>query len=243
MKITKKIAIVTGGTRGIGASISKALKLEGHFVIATYQSNHTTAKEFEQETSIITRAFDVSCFESCDMEIKRITQEFGPIDILVNNAGITKDIMLHKMTPDQWNDVISINLNSCFNMTRCVIESMRLREYGRIINISSINGQKGQMGQCNYAAAKAGLIGFSRALAQECAAKGITINVIAPGYVDTDMIRAVPPNILQNIIDQIPMKRLAQPEEIASAVVYLTKDEASFITGSTLSINGGQFFS
>ena len=238
-----RIAIVTGGTRGIGAAISLALKNQGHTVIATYLSNKDAAEEFESKNQIITKSFDVSHFDSCHEMVEKITHEYGPVDILVNNAGITKDTMLHRMDQDQWNDVITTNLTSCFNMSRAVIESMRARLYGRIINISSINGQKGQAGQCNYAAAKAGLIGFSRALAQESGSKGITVNVIAPGYVDTDMVKAVPPHILAEIINKIPVKRLATAEEIADAVVYLTSDSASFITGATLSINGGLYFS
>jgi acetoacetyl-CoA reductase len=239
----KRIAVVTGGTRGIGAAISIALKKQGHKVIATYLSNADAAKEFEKENGIITKAFDVSNFEACHEHVEKISHEHGQVDILVNNAGITKDTMLHKMDVDQWNDVIATNLNSCFNMSRAVIESMRARGFGRIINISSINGQKGQAGQCNYAAAKAGLIGFTRALAQESGAKGITVNVIAPGYVDTDMVKAVPPHVLAEITNSIPMKRLATAQEIADAVVYLTSNSASFITGSTLSINGGLYFS
>ncbi len=238
-----RIAIVTGGTRGIGAAISLALKNQGHTVIATYLSNKEAAAEFEAKNEIITKSFDVASFDACHEMVEKITHEHGPVDILVNNAGITKDTMLHRMQKDQWNDVIAANLTSCFNMSRAVIESMRARLYGRIVNISSINGQKGQAGQCNYAAAKAGLIGFSRALAQESGSKGITVNVIAPGYVDTDMIKAVPPHVLDQIVDQIPVKRLATAQEIADAVVYLTGDQASYITGATLSINGGLYFS
>ncbi len=239
----KRVAVVTGGTRGIGAAIAKALHEQGHTVIAVYKTNAHAAEEFHKKTGIHTYCFDVSCFESCKKNIEKIKETHGNIEILINNAGITRDAMLHKMTPSQWSDVITANLTSCFNMSRLVIESMREKGYGRIINISSINGQKGQAGQCNYAAAKAGLIGFSRALAQESGSKGITVNVIAPGYIETDMSSATPSHILDEITQKTPMKRLGTPYEIGQAVVYLASEHASFITGSTLSINGGLHFS
>ena len=231
-------AVVTGGTRGIGAAISKALKAAGYEVTANYAGNDEAAAKFKAETGIAVRKWDVSDYDACEAALKDI----GQVDVLVNNAGITRDTMLHKMTKDQWYAVINTNLNSLFNMTRPVIEGMRERGFGRIISISSINGQKGQMGQTNYSAAKAGDIGFTKALAQENAAKGITANVICPGYIATEMVMAVPKEVLEkSIIPQIPVKRLGQPEEIARCVVFLASDEAGFITGSTLTANGGQY--
>lgn len=238
-----RIALVTGGTRGIGAAIAKALADADHQVIATYQGNDKAAAAFTRDTGIPARKWDVTDFEACQAEAADIERTFGPVDVLVNNAGITRDGMLHKMGIDDWDAVIQTNLTSAFNMTRAVINGMRDRGFGRVIQISSINGQKGQMGQANYAAAKAGLIGFTKSIAQENARKGVTANVIAPGYVGTDMVAAVPENVLEKIIGQIPVNRLGQVEEIGAAVVYLASDAAGFVTGSTLSINGGQYMS
>ena len=231
-------AVVTGGTRGIGAAISKALHSAGYEVTASYAGNDEAAAKFKAETGITVRKWDVGDYDAC----AKALGEIGQVDVLVNNAGITKDGMFHKMTKDQWYAVINTNLNSLFNMCRPVIDGMRERSFGRIINISSINGQKGQMGQTNYSAAKAGDIGFTKALAQENAAKGITVNVICPGYIATEMVMAVPKDVLEkNIIPQIPARRLGQPEEIARCVLFLASDDAGFITGATLSANGGQY--
>jgi acetoacetyl-CoA reductase len=225
-----RVAIVTGGTRGIGAAISKALKAAGYQVAATYHSNDEAAEKFKAETGVHVYKWNVGVYDDCVAGIAEVEKALGPVDVLVNNAGITKDGVFHKMTPDQWYAVINTNLNSLFNMTRPVIEGMRERGFGRIINISSLNGQKGQMGQSNYSAAKAGDIGFTKALAQESASKGVTVNVICPGYIATEMVKAVPKEV----------RRLGEPEEIARCVVFLAADEAGFITGSTLSANGGQ---
>jgi acetoacetyl-CoA reductase len=236
-----RIALVTGGTRGIGAAVSVALKQAGRKVAANFAGNEDAANAFHRETGIPVYRFDVGDFEACKMGVSRIVADMGgPIEILVNNAGITRDTTLHRMTPEQWQAVIQTNLGSCFNMCRCVIESMRANKFGRIVNVGSINGQAGQYGQVNYAAAKSGIHGFTKALAQEGAAQGITVNAIAPGYVDTDMVRAVPANVLEKIIARIPMGRLGTAHDIARGVVFLTADDADFITGSTLSINGGQ---
>ena len=235
-----RLALVTGGTRGIGRAISVALKKAGHRVVATYSGNDAAAKEFAAETGIPVAKFDVGNFTECEAAVKRIVGEQGPIEILVNNAGITRDATLHKMTPQQWDEVIRTNLTSCFNMCRLVVDSMRERGFGRIVNIGSINGQGGQYGQVNYAAAKSGIHGFTKALAQEGAAKGITVNCIAPGYINTDMVRAVPAPVLEKIVAKIPVGRLGEAAEIARGVVFLCADEGGFITGSTLSINGGQ---
>jgi len=233
---------VTGGTRGIGEAISKALKAAGYKVAATYAGNDEAANKFKEETGISVYKFDVSNYEACTAGVAAIEKDLGPVEILVNNAGITKDGLFHKMTLEQWNAVIGTNLNSLFNVTRPVINGMRDRGFGRIIVISSINGQKGQAGQCNYSASKAGDIGFVKALAQESATKGITVNAIAPGYIATEMVKAVPQEILdKNIIPYIAVKRLGEPEEIARAVVFLASDDAGFITGSTLTVNGGQY--
>ena len=236
-----RVAVVTGGTRGIGEAISKALKTAGYKVAANYAVNDEAAQKFKAETSIPVFKWDVSSFQSCAEGVKKVEGEVGPIDVLVNNAGITRDTMFHRMTPEQWNAVIATNLGSLFNMTRQVIEGMRARKFGRIINISSINGQKGQMGQVNYSAAKAGEIGFTKALAQEGARGGITVNAICPGYIATEMVKAVPQDVMEkSILPQIPIGRLGEPEEIARCVVFLASDEAGLITGSTLSANGWQ---
>ncbi len=239
---TKRNAIVTGGTRGIGAAIAVALKDAGYNVAVNYASNDEAAKAFAKEHKIIAYKWDISDFDACRQGVEHAQKDFGgPVDILVNNAGITRDTPMHKMTPEQWDAVISTNLNSCFYMTRCVIESMRERGFGRIVNISSMNGQLGQFGQTNYSAAKAGIFGFTKALARESAAKGITVNAIAPGYIETDMLKAIKPEVMQKIVAGIPVGRLGQPEEIARAVVYLAADESGFVTGETFSINGGQY--
>ena len=235
-----RTAVVTGGTRGIGAAISVALKEAGHEVAACYGGNDAVAQEFKVLSGIDVYKFDVSNHQACLDAIANIESDLGPVGVLVNNAGITQDGTMHKMTFEQWDAVIQTNLASCFNMCRAVIDGMREREYGRIVNIGSINGQAGQYGQVNYAAAKSGIHGFTKALAQEGAAKGVTVNAIAPGYIDTDMVRAVPENVLEKIIARIPVGRLGQAGEIARGVVFLTADDAGFITGSTLSINGGQ---
>jgi acetoacetyl-CoA reductase len=236
----QRVAIVTGGTRGIGRAISLGLKNAGNKVAATYAGNEEAARKFTRETDIPSFKFDVSDYEACEAAVKRIEEELGPVDILVNNAGITRDAVLHKMSPEQWNEVIATNLTSCFNMCRVVIDGMRERRFGRIVNIGSINGQAGQYGQVNYAAAKSGIHGFTKALAQEGASRGVTVNAIAPGYIDTDMVRAVPPNVLEKIVARVPVGRLGQADEIARGVLFLVSDEGGFITGSTLSINGGQ---
>ena len=237
-----RVAVVTGGTRGIGAAISKALVAAGYKVAATYHGNDEAAAKFKTETGVHVYKWDVGNYDACVAGLGQVAVDLGPVDVLVNNAGITRDGMFHKMTPDQWYAVINTNLNSLFNMCRPVIEGMRERGFGRIINISSINGQKGQMGQANYSAAKAGDIGFTKALAQENANKGVTVNVICPGYIATEMVMAVPKDVLEKaILPQIPVRRLGQPEEIARCVVFLAADEAGFITGSTLTVNGGQY--
>jgi acetoacetyl-CoA reductase len=237
-----RVALVSGGTRGIGAAISIALKAAGYRVAANFAGNEEKAKAFYDETGIPVFKWDVSSYQACAEGIAKVEAELGPIDVLVNNAGITRDGMFHKMTPEQWNEVIGTNLTGLFNMTHPVWAGMRDRGFGRIVNISSINGQKGQMGQVNYSAAKAGDLGFTRALAQEGAAKNITVNAVCPGYIGTEMVRAVPEKVLnERIIPQIPVGRLGEPEEIARCVVFLASDEAGFITGSTLSANGGQF--
>ncbi len=235
-----RVAIVTGGTRGIGEAISVGLKEAGYSVAATYAGNDEAAARFSEKTGIPAFKFDVADFEQCAAAVEKIAADLGPVEILVNNAGITRDGTLHRMSFDQWNSVIQTNLSSCFNMCRCVIDGMRERGFGRIVNIGSVNGQAGQYGQVNYAAAKSGIHGFTKALAQEGAAKGITVNAIAPGYIDTDMVRAVPEKVLEKIISGIPVGRLGHTDEIARGVLFLVADEAGFITGSTLSINGGQ---
>jgi len=239
--MSDKIAVVTGGTRGIGLEISKALKEQGFTVVAVYYGNEEAAKSFREILGTNTIKFDVSDYAQCEEGIKKIESEYGPVAVLVNNAGITRDGVLHKMTPEAWSSVMDTNLNSCFNMCRSVINGMRERNFGRIINISSINGQKGQFGQTNYSAAKAGMIGFTKALAMESAAKGITVNVICPGYIATDMTSNMNQDVLDSIIRQIPVTRMGKPEEIASVVTYLTSENAGFITGSTITVNGGQY--
>jgi acetoacetyl-CoA reductase len=235
-----RVAVVTGGTRGIGRSIAEALHGAGYKVAANYAGNAEAAQQFTTETGIRAYRFDVSKYDACVDGVKSIEADLGPIDVLVNNAGITRDAVLHRMKPEQWAEVIATNLTSCFNMCRVVIDGMRERNFGRIVNIGSINGQAGQYGQVNYAAAKSGIHGFTKALAQEGAAKGITVNAIAPGYIDTDMVRAVPPNVLEKIVARVPVGRLGSASEIARGVLFLVSDEGAFITGSTLSINGGQ---
>ena len=237
-----RVALVTGGTRGIGEGISVALQDAGYKVAANYGGNNEAANKFKEKTGIPVYKWDVSDFQACQDGIGKVTAEVGPIEVLINNAGITRDTTLHRMKPEQWSDVIRTNLDSLFNMTRGVIEGMRERGFGRIINISSVNGQKGQFGQSNYSAAKAGLIGFTKAVAQESAAKGITVNAVAPGYIGTEMVRAVPEEVLKTkILPLIPTGRLGEPDEVARCVVFLASDDAGFITGSTLSANGGQY--
>ena len=236
-----RVAFVTGGTRGIGKAITARLKASGYKVAAGYAGNEVAAKACAKELGVMVVKGNVSSFADCAQAVKDVEAELGPIDTLVNNAGITRDAMLHKMTEEQWSEVIRVNLASIFNMTRNVIEGMRDRGFGRIVNISSINGQKGQMGQTNYSAAKAGMIGFTKALAQENAKKGITVNAICPGYIDTEMVAAVPKNVLDSIIAQIPVGRLGRAEEIARSVAFLSSEEAGFITGATLTVNGGQY--
>ncbi len=236
-----KVAIVTGGTRGIGATIAKALLAEGYKVAVNYAGNSDAAAAFTKETGIPAYKWSVADYDACAEGIAKVEADLGPIDILVNNAGITRDAMFHKITPTQWKEVIDTNLSGVFNMTHPIWSGMRDRKFGRIINISSINGQKGQMGQANYSAAKAGDIGFTKALAQEGAFKGITVNAICPGYIATDMVMAVPEKVRESIISQIPVGRLGEPEEIARCVVFLASDDAGFITGSTMTANGGQY--
>ena len=236
-----RIAIVTGGSRGIGAAVSKALKASGYTVAATFSSNDQKAEEFTEETGIKTYRWDVADYDACASGISKIESDLGFVDILVNNAGITRDSPFHKMTRDQWTDVMRTNLDGVFNMTHPIWPGMRNRKFGRIINISSINGQKGQFAQTNYSAAKAGDIGFTKALAQEGARAGITVNAICPGYIATEMVMAVPEKIRDSIVAQIPVGRLGQASEIARCVMFLASDEASFITGTTLTANGGQY--
>jgi acetoacetyl-CoA reductase len=237
-----RVAIVTGGTRGIGEAISKALKAKGYRVAASYAGNDAAAQQFQAATGIPVYKWDVSSFEQCAAGIAQVEKDLGPVDVLVNNAGITKDAMFHKMTAEQWNGVINTNLNSLFNMTRPVWEGMRARKFGRVICVSSINGQKGQMGQVNYSAAKSGDLGFVKALAQEGARSGITVNSITPGYIATEMVKAIDPAVVEkSILPYIPVGRLGEPEEIARCVVFLASDDAGFITGSTISANGGQY--
>lgn len=237
-----RLAIVTGGTRGIGAAVARRLDHAGHKVAAIYHGNVAAAEDFERGTGIKTYMWDVADFPACEAGIEAIACDFAmPVEIVINNAGITRDAMLHKMSPQQWMEVIATDLTSCFNMCRAVIGSMRELGFGRIVNISSINGQKGQFGQTNYAAAKAGILGFTKALALEAATKGITVNAVAPGYVETEMLGVIPKEVLGRIEAQIPIGRLGQPDEIARLVEFLASDEAGFITGTTMAVNGGQF--
>ena len=236
-----KTALVTGGSRGIGAAISVALKNAGYSVAANYAGNDEAARKFTEETGIRTYKWSVADYDACAAGIARVEADLGPVSVLVNNAGITRDAMFHKMTRDQWNEVIGTNLNGVFNMTHPLWSGMRDRKFGRVVTISSINGQKGQMGQANYSASKAGDIGFTKALAQEGARAGITVNVICPGYIATDMVMAVPEKVRESIVAQIPTGRLGEPEEIARCVVFLASDDDGFITGATLTANGGQY--
>ena len=238
-----RVAFVTGGTRGIGRAVSARLRAAGYSVAAGYAGNEVAANAAAAELGLFVVKGNVSSFADCTAAVKKVEAELGPIDVLVNNAGITRDAVLHRMTEEQWNEVIHVNLASIFNMTRNVIEGMRERNYGRVINISSINGQKGQIGQTNYSAAKAGMIGFTKALAQENAKKGITVNTVAPGYVDTEMVSAVPKPVLDQIIAGIPVGRLGMADEIARCVAFLASEDAGYITGTTLSVNGGQYIS
>ena len=235
------VAIVTGGTRGIGAAISKRLNDDGFAVAAIYHGNDEAAAAFKQAHGVATYKFDVADPEAAVAGVKQVESDLGPIDVLVNNAGITRDSMFHRMSFEQWSAVIHTNLDSMFSMTRPVIEAMRDRGNGRIVNISSINGQKGQMGQANYSAAKAGVIGFTKALAQENARRGVTVNCICPGYIDTEMVQAVPEKVLEGIIAQIPVGRLGKAEEVAALVAYLASPEAAFVTGAVMTINGAQY--
>jgi len=237
-----RTALVTGGSRGIGAAISIALRNAGYRVAANYAGNDEAAAKFTDETGIKAYKWSVADYDACVAGIAAVEADLGPVEVLVNNAGITRDAMFHRMTPQQWREVIDTNLNGVFNMTHPVWPGMRDRKFGRIVTISSINGQKGQMGQTNYSASKAGDLGFTKALAQEGAKAGITVNAICPGYIATEMVMAVPEKVRESIIAQIPVGRLGEPEEIARCVVFLASDEANFITGSTLTVNGGQFF-
>ena len=236
-----RVAIVTGGTRGIGKAICTALKAAGHTVAATYHGNDEAARAFTKETGVHSFKWDVANYEACQEGVAKVAADVGPIDILVNNAGITRDATLMRMSHEDWQAVIDTNLGSCFNMSKAVFPGMRERQFGRIVNISSINGQKGQMGQVNYSAAKAGMIGFSKALAQEGARFGITVNALAPGYTETDMVAAVPQKILDSIVAQIPVGRLGSVDDIARGVVFLCAEDAGWVTGSTLTINGGHY--
>jgi acetoacetyl-CoA reductase len=239
--MTQRVALVTGGTRGIGAAISIALKKAGYKVAANYAGNDAAAEAFKKDTGIETFKFNIADFAACQEGTKQVVAAMGaPVDVLVNNAGITRDSAMHKMDEQKWREVVITDLNSCFYMARAVIESMRERNFGRIINISSMNGQLGQFGQTNYAAAKAGIFGFTKALARESAAKGITVNAIAPGYIATEMVKSIKEEIMKKIVEGIPVGRLGEPEEVARAVVFLAADDAAFITGETLSVNGGQ---
>jgi acetoacetyl-CoA reductase len=236
-----RVAVVTGGTRGIGAEISRGLYGAGYKVVANFNRNVEGARRFTDETGIPIRAWDVSDYKACEESLKAICDEYGPVDILINNAGITRDVVLHRMPPEAWSEVIETNLTSCFNMCRLVIPAMRDRGFGRIVNISSINGQAGQVGQTNYAAAKAGILGFTKALALESAPKGITVNAICPGYIDTEMVRAVPEKVRDVIRGRIPVGRFGDPREITHAILFLVADDAMFCTGSTITMNGGQY--
>ncbi|RVV96928.1 acetoacetyl-CoA reductase [Mesobaculum littorinae] len=238
-----RVALVTGGTRGIGAAIATGLKEAGYAVAANYAGNDDKARAFTDETGIKAFKWSVADYEACKAGIVQVEDEIGPVDVLINNAGITRDAMFHKMTPEQWHEVIGTNLTGVFNMTHCAWPGMRSRKFGRVITISSINGQKGQAGQANYSAAKAGDLGFTKALAQEGARAGITVNAICPGYIGTEMVRAIDEKVLNDrILPQIPVGRLGEPEEVARCVKFLASDDAGFITGATITANGGQFF-
>ena len=236
-----RIALVTGGTRGIGRAVSERLLAEGRRVVAVYGQDDEAAEAFRLDTGAPVFRCDVSSYDGCSKTVRRIEAEVGPIDILVNNAGVTRDGMAHKLSPQDWDTVLRTNLDSMFNMSRQVLDGMRNRGFGRIVNISSINGQKGQLGQANYAAAKAGVIGFTKALALEGAAKGVTVNAVAPGYIETAMTAQMPAEVLQKIVGGIPVGRMGKPEEVARCVAFLSSDDAGFITGATLSVNGGQY--
>ncbi len=238
--MNNRVAVVTGGTRGIGAAVSIALKKAGYKVAANYAGNDERAQAFSKETGIASYKWDVGNFEQCQQGLAKVVADLGTVEVLVNNAGITRDVMLHKMSPKQWQEVIDTNLTGVFNMCRLTIEGMRERGFGRIVNVGSINGQGGQMGQTNYSAAKAALHGFTKALAQETGNRGITVNTLAPGYTDTDMVAAVPPAVLEKIVAKIPVGRLGRADEIARAILFLVADDAGFLTGSTMSVNGGQ---
>ncbi len=238
-----RVAVITGGTRGIGAEVSKGLHKAGYTVVANYHRNVEGAERFHEDTGIPVESWNVADYDACDESVLRIADKYGPVDILINNAGITRDVVLHRMPKEAWHDVIETNLTSCYNMCRTVIPGMRERGFGRIVNIGSINGQAGQVGQCNYAAAKAGMLGFTKALALESAPKGITVNAICPGYVDTEMVQAVPEKVREVIRGRIPVGRFGDPREIAHAVLFLIADDAMFCTGATLAINGGQYMS
>ena len=236
-----RVAVVTGGTRGIGAAISKALKAAGYKVAANYAGNDEAAQKFKAETGISIYKWDVSSFEACAAGLKQVEADLGPVEVLINNAGITRDAPLHRMKPEHWTAVVNTNLGSLFNMCRNVIEGMRERKFGRIVNIASINGQKGQFGQANYSAAKAALVGFTKSLAQEVGSRNITINCIAPGFIDTDMTKALPEAQRAKLMEKIPLGRLGSPEDIAHAVVFLASAQAGYITGATLHVNGGMY--
>ena len=235
-----RVALVTGGTRGIGEAICRRLQKQGHLVVANYAGNEEKARAFTSASAIPAYRFDVGDHQACLDGCAQIAAEHGPIDIVINNAGVTRDGVLHKMSFEDWNEVMRINLGGCFNTSKAAFSGMRERGWGRIVNIGSINGQAGQYGQVNYAAAKSGIHGFTKALAQEGAKYGVTVNAIAPGYIDTDMVAAVPPPVLEKIVAKIPVGRLGQAEEIARAVAFLTSENGGFVTGSTMSINGGQ---
>ncbi|HEX7157146.1 MAG TPA: acetoacetyl-CoA reductase [Burkholderiaceae bacterium] len=238
-----RTAIVTGGTRGLGRAIALALKQDGHRVAAVYHGNDEAAARFSEASAVAAYKWDVSDFDACRDGVARVERDLGPVEILVNNAGIVRDATLHKMTPEQWRSVVDTNLGSVFNMCRNVIEGMRKRGYGRIVNVSSVNGQKGQFGQVNYSASKAGMLGFTRALALEAAHSHITVNAIAPGYCDTEMMAAVPEDVLKSIVATIPIGRLGRPEDVARVAAFLAGEDAGFITGATLAVNGGQYMS
>lgn len=239
--MTQRVALVTGGTAGIGAASARALQAAGYLVAVNFDRNEKAARQFSEQSGIPAFAWNVADAAACEEGVARVAQSLGPVEVLVNNAGITRDAMLHRMSVEQWREVIDVNLGGCFNMCRAVLGGMRERRFGRIVNMGSVNGQAGQLGQCNYAASKAGLMGFTKALALEGAARNITANLIAPGYVDTAMVAAVAPEVLGQILKSVPVGRLARADEIARCVVFLAADEAGFITGATLPVNGGKY--